>query len=212
MRRELHGRLPAVQHHDRPPNSRRLPRPRRARDTAGELNRAAGAAATVSGRGAGSAVEALVRRTTRVAVSLETRADIRRRLMERKGELERHFGVALGACEEPQFLRYEEGDFFVAHQDGNTPMIHDDTRHRKISVIAFLSPRSEQPAPGGYGGGSLVFHGSFPDLDLRVPVLAAPGTLVAFARRRPTRCCRLRTGCATRSSPGFAEPCGLGLR
>jgi SM-20-related protein len=145
-----------------------------------ELNRAAGDAATVSGYGSGSAVESLVRRTTRVAVSPETRADVRRRLMDRKGELERHFGVALGECEEPQFLRYQEGDFFVAHQDGNTPLIHDDTRHRKISVIAFLSPRSEEPAPGAYGGGSLVFHGRYPEINLRLPAEALPGTLVAF--------------------------------
>ena len=146
-----------------------------------ELERAAGDPATVSGgRGMGGAVESLVRRTTRIAVSPETRAEVRRRLMERTGALEAHFGVALAECEEPQFLRYQEGDFFVAHQDGNTPLIHDDTRHRKISVVAFLSPRSEEPAPGTYGGGSLVFHGRYPDIDLRVPAPADPGTLVAF--------------------------------
>jgi predicted 2-oxoglutarate/Fe(II)-dependent dioxygenase YbiX len=145
-----------------------------------ELNRAAGDAAAVSGYGAATAVESLVRRTTKVAVSAETRAEIRRRLMERKATLEQHFGVALGECEEPQFLRYHEGDFFVAHQDGNTPMIRDDTRHRKISVIAFLSPRSDDPAPGAYGGGSLVFHGRYPEVDLRIPAPAVPGTLVAF--------------------------------
>jgi SM-20-related protein len=145
-----------------------------------ELNRSAGDAATVSGGGEGRAVEALVRRTTRVAVPPETRAEVRRRLMERKGAIEKHFGVALGECEEPQFLRYQEGDFFVAHQDGNTPLIRDDTRHRKVSVIAFLSPRSGEPAPGAYGGGSLVFHGRYPEVDLRVAAPAAPGTLVAF--------------------------------
>ncbi len=145
-----------------------------------ELDRASGDAATVSGGGMGTAVESLVRRTTKVALPPETRAEVKRRLMERKGALEEHFGVALGECEEPQFLRYVEGDFFVAHQDGNTPMIHDDTRHRKISAVAFLSPRSEDPAPGAYGGGSLVFHGRYPDIDLRVPAPADPGTLVAF--------------------------------
>jgi SM-20-related protein len=145
-----------------------------------ELDRASGDAAMVSGGAMGSAVESLVRRTTKVAVSPETRAEIKRRLMERKGVLEAHFGVELGGCEEPQFLRYREGDFFVAHQDGNTPLIHDDTRHRKISAVAFLSPRSEDPAPGAYGGGSLVFHGRYPDIDLRVPAPADPGTLVAF--------------------------------
>jgi SM-20-related protein len=140
-----------------------------------ELNRAAGDAATVSGKGPRSAVESLVRRTTRVALSPETRADVKRRLMERKGALEQHFGVTLGDCEEPQFLRYQAGDFFVAHQDGNTPLIRDDTRYRKVSIVAFLSLPLEEPAPSAYGGGALVFHGRYPDYDLRVPAAAAPG-------------------------------------
>ncbi|HEX8242741.1 MAG TPA: hypothetical protein VF541_04585, partial [Longimicrobium sp.] len=92
-----------------------------------ELRRAGGRPATVLSAEAGGALQPTVRKATRVAVSPETRARVRERLMERKAELEAHFGVALSECEEPQFLRYEEGDFFVPHQDGNTPLVWDDS-------------------------------------------------------------------------------------
>ena len=149
-------------------------------EIAAELRAAGGGPATVTGKGEGGAVAPLVRKTTRIAVAPETRERVKRRLMERKAEIEARFGAALSECEEPQFLRYDQGDFFVAHQDGNTPLIHDDTRHRKVSVVIFLSPRTEEPAPDAYGGGSLVFHGPRPHYDLRVEASAAPGTLVAF--------------------------------
>jgi SM-20-related protein len=100
--------------------------------------------------------------------------------MAQKGALERHFAVALAGCEEPQFLRYHEGDFFVPHQDGNTPLIHDDSRFRKISAVLFLSASSTAPAPDTYGGGELVLHGPYSGPTLRVPVNAPPGTLVTF--------------------------------
>ncbi|MDB4950570.1 MAG: hypothetical protein JWM27_3219 [Gemmatimonadetes bacterium] len=146
-----------------------------------ELGRAHGAAATVTGgRSAGAAVEHAVRRTTKVQVPDETRARVKARLMESKPALEAHFGVALSECEAPQFLRYEEGDFFVAHQDGNTSVIHDDTRHRRVSAVVFLSPRTDEPTPGAYGGGELTFHGPYPRVNDRIPAPCDPGTLVAF--------------------------------
>ena len=144
-----------------------------------ELERAAGAPATVLSAEMGGRVDP-ARRTTRVAVSPETRARVRERLMERRAEIEAHFGVAVTECEEPQFLRYETGDFFVPHQDGNTPMVWDDSRFRRISAVVFLSPRSEEPAPGTYGGGALVFHGPYAAPEARVAASAAPGTLVTF--------------------------------
>ena len=49
------------------------------------------------------------------------------------------FGLTLSECEEPQFLRYRTGDFFVAHQDGNTPLFRSD-KVRLISAIIFLRP------------------------------------------------------------------------
>jgi len=145
-----------------------------------ELRRAAGAPATVFGKEAAGAVEARVRRATRVGVSPETRERVRRLLLERRGAVEAHFGVEVATCEEPQFLRYEAGDFFVAHQDGNTPLIHDDSRFRRVSVVVFLSEPSEEPAPGTYGGGALVFHAPYHEPERRTPAPAAPGTLVAF--------------------------------
>lgn len=147
-----------------------------------EMRRAGGAAATVTGEseGEGEAVRFRVRRSTRLAVGDAARERVKALLLARVGELEARFGTALGGCEEPQFLRYTEGDYFVAHQDGNTPLIHDDTRHRRVSAVVFLSEPSEAPAPGAYGGGALVFHGRWPQPALRVPVAPPPGTLVAF--------------------------------
>lgn len=145
-----------------------------------ELERAHGAPATVLSADMGGRMDT-ARRTTRVAVSPETRALVRQRLMERKTQIETHFGVAVAECEEPQFLRYETGDYFVPHQDGNTPMVWDDSRFRRISAVIFLSAQSEEPAPDTYGGGALVFHGPYNTApNERVAAAAEPGTLVTF--------------------------------
>ena len=143
-----------------------------------ELLAASGGPATVSG--AAGAVQPLVRRVTRATMPAATRARVTSLLMARKDELERHFALALSSCEEPQFLRYQAGDFFVAHQDGNTPLIHDDSRFRKVSAVIFLSAFSLSPAPESYGGGALVLHGPTSGPALRVPLTPAPGTLICF--------------------------------
>ena len=70
--------------------------------------------------------------------------------------------------------------FLVAHQDGNTPLIHDDSRFRKVSAVIFLSAFSRAPAPESYGGGALVLHGPYSGPDLRVPLTPAAGTLICF--------------------------------
>jgi predicted 2-oxoglutarate/Fe(II)-dependent dioxygenase YbiX len=128
----------------------------------------------------GGAVHAATRRTTRLAVPPGLRERVKRMLMDGRPALERHFGVALGEVEDPQFLRYQEGDFFVAHQDGNTPLVWDDSRFRRISAVVFLNPQSPEPAEGTYGGGELVFHGPYTGPHLRVAAGARPGSLVAF--------------------------------
>jgi SM-20-related protein len=137
-----------------------------------EVRNAPASAATVYG--GRSAVESNVRRTKRLDVSPATRDFVVQRLMEQKDAIASHFGVSVDECEEPQLWRYEQGDFFVAHQDGNTPLIRDDTRFRKISIVIFLSDR------GDYDGGELQLHGKYPDFDLRERAPAEPGTLVAF--------------------------------
>lgn len=145
-----------------------------------ELSASSGGAATVLSGDAGGTVRSAVRKTTRVAVSDATRERVRQRLMEHKPRIAAHFGVELTGCEDPQFLRYDEGDFFVPHQDGNTPMVWDDSRFRRVSAVIFLSEKSDQPAEGTYGGGALVFHGPFSAPGEHVPASAGPGSLVAF--------------------------------
>ena len=113
-----------------------------------------------------------VRNVRRVDVSPELHELVSRRLVEHQLEIERHFAVTLGSCEPPQFLRYEPGDFFVAHQDGNTPLVRDETRLRRISIVVFLNT--------GYDGGVLTLHGSYPDYHVRHPIVGTPGALVAF--------------------------------
>jgi|GEM_PF-370696 len=145
-----------------------------------ELRALAGQEATVLDSATGGRVAPSVRRTTRLQVSPAVREQIVQRLGGVKARLEQHFNVVLGDCEEPQFLRYLTGDYFVPHQDGNTPMVYDDSRFRRISAVIFLSRRTDEPEPCTYGGGSLVMHGHFSAPNLRIPVHPAPGTLVAF--------------------------------
>ncbi|HZG43567.1 MAG TPA: 2OG-Fe(II) oxygenase [Longimicrobium sp.] len=146
-----------------------------------ELRAVPGAAATVLNEDMAGRVQQNVRKTTRLPVSPETRDRVKEWLMEAKEVLEARFGVALGECEDPQFLRYEEGDFFVPHQDGNTPLVHDASRFRRVSTVIFLNERCDEPREGAYGGGPLVLHGDYrTDPGRRVEAPADPGTLVAF--------------------------------
>lgn len=145
-----------------------------------ELGAAAGSAARLLGTDGPGPVQPQVRRVTRLKIPPALSARITALLTAQKDTLERHFAVSLGTCEEPQFLRYEPGDFFVPHQDGNTPLIHDESRFRKISVVLFLSAQSHEPSPDSYGGGALVLQGPYLGPPLRLPVDASPGTLVAF--------------------------------
>jgi SM-20-related protein len=137
-----------------------------------------GRPATVYGLGDSGAVDARVRRTTRLSPPVEVEELVRRLLLSRMSAAEEHFGSGLRELEEPQFLRYEAGDFFVAHQDGNTGMLRSEQEERKVSVVIFLNSRSETPGPDSYGGGSLLFHPRGADEPFRAP--AEAGTLVAF--------------------------------
>jgi predicted 2-oxoglutarate/Fe(II)-dependent dioxygenase YbiX len=139
---------------------------------------AAGAAATVHGHGLTRALPR-VRHATQLNVSDATRRLVDRRLSDLTPALTERFGVALSTHEPLQFLRYEAGGFFVAHQDGNTPLTRDRTRDRRISIVIFLNAQSED-LPGGYTGGELVFHAPYPRGDLRHAVVGGAGSLLAF--------------------------------
>jgi SM-20-related protein len=143
----------------------------------GEMKAAEGSAATVYSRNTSGSIDTNVRNTLRVVPSSETIELVTGRLLSCKGAVENHFGVSLNECENPQFLRYREGDFFVAHQDGNTGLLRLETELRLISTVIFLSRESETPRPDVHCGGSLVFS------NVRASsfhMVAEPGTLVAF--------------------------------
>jgi predicted 2-oxoglutarate/Fe(II)-dependent dioxygenase YbiX len=142
----------------------------------GEMKAAAGSAATVYGSTVSGSVDESVRRTFRVKPSNEVVALVIQKLLEFKDAVEKYFEVVLQECEDPQFLRYREGDFFVAHQDGNTGLLRLATEQRLISTVIFLSRESELPEAGAYSGGSLVFS----NLRERFRVSSEPGMLVAF--------------------------------
>jgi SM-20-related protein len=100
-----------------------------------------------------------VRRTTSLHPSDETFTRIHERLLQQKSALEQHFRVSLVDCERPQFLRYEQGDFFVRHQDGNTHQLDfDHLRVRRISIVVFLNDFSLEPQPECFSGGVLHFY------------------------------------------------------
>ncbi|HEX7296463.1 MAG TPA: 2OG-Fe(II) oxygenase [Pyrinomonadaceae bacterium] len=124
----------------------------------GEANNDASVRATVYGRTDSGSVDERVRKTSRLSVSREMVQLVINRLLEYKPSVEQHFQVPLRDCEEPQFLRYDVGDFFVAHQDGNTGLIRlASDADRRISIVIFLNPQNDEPSAQGYSGGSLKF-------------------------------------------------------
>jgi SM-20-related protein len=133
------------------------------------MNAAKGQPATVLGRTPEHKVTSSARKARQIAVDEDARAAVVGLLERLQSRIDAHFGRSLAGFEEPQFLRYGPGDYFVAHQDGNTPLVHDESRFRKVSLVIFLS------APGTFGGGSLVLHADPP-----LTLVPAPGTLVAF--------------------------------
>ena len=138
--------------------------------------------ATVYGASESGAVDERVRRTSRLTPSQTTLEFVTRRLLEYKETIEQHFRISLTDCEAPQFLRYNVGDFFVAHQDGNTGMLRLTTdATRKISITIFLNAQSNEQLGGSYRGGSLKFSNYRADKEYREFELPSePGLLVAF--------------------------------
>lgn len=147
-----------------------------------ELARAPAHAATVYGLGETSAVDERVRKVTRLMPAAATVEFVRQRLLEMRAAVGAHFGISLESCEVPQFLRYRVGDFFVAHQDGNTGLLLSDREQaRKVSVVILLNRECEMPEAGSYGGGSLVFTEWRPGrIRGQYRLTGEAGTLVAF--------------------------------
>jgi SM-20-related protein len=147
-----------------------------------ELSRVPDDLATVYGLGASGSVDQRVRKATKLMPSAETVDLVTRRLSMVREEIGTHFGINLTSSEDPQFLRYRPGDFFVAHQDGNTGLVLSEREQsRKISIVIFLNRQSESSEVGSYGGGSLVFTEWRPDrIRGQYALTGKAGMLVAF--------------------------------
>ena len=118
-----------------------------------------------------------VRKTTSLHPSDETFTQLHKQIMGQKPAVEAHFATTLTDCERPQFLRYEEGDFFVRHQDGNTHQLDfDHLRIRRISVVVFLNDSSVEPQENCFSGGAL----NFSDSTTTFALMGETGLLVAF--------------------------------
>ena len=144
-----------------------------------EMRRSPSAPAVTYGQGGPGSVNERVRKVERLMPAKETVAKVTRRLIDYRQKVGEYFGINLSGCEEPQFLRYRVGDFFVAHQDGNTGLLRLDTdRSRRISISIFLNRQSETPETDCYCGGSLVFSDWRAGREFRLE--GETGTLVAF--------------------------------
>jgi SM-20-related protein len=127
------------------------------RELIAEMRASAASAALTYGKG-DATVDERVRRVRRLSPSPQTVAFVTHQLDEQREEIGERFGIRLSGCEEPQFLCYRAGDFFVAHQDGNTGVVNlESDRARRISVSIFLNDQSSAPEADTYCGGSLVF-------------------------------------------------------
>lgn len=110
-----------------------------------------------------------IRKTTSLHPSSETVERVGQRILSQKSAIESHFGTTLTSCERPQFLRYQIGDFFVRHQDGNTHQLDfDHLRVRRISIVVFLNEE--------FTGGALTFY----DPATAFELMGETGLLVAF--------------------------------
>lgn len=144
-----------------------------------EMQSSPAGAAVTYGQETSGVINERVRRVSRVQPPARAIALVTQRLMDERGKIAAHFGVRIGQSEEPQFLCYRPGDFFVAHQDGGTGLVNLPTdKSRRVSVSIFLNRQSDTPESDSYCGGSLVFS------DWRYGKSLAPkaeaGTLVAF--------------------------------
>ena len=143
-----------------------------------ELNLSLTTQAPVYIEGTEGTIHESIRKTTSLHPSAETISEVHDRLLRQKSALETHFHLNLTDCEPPQFLRYEKGDFFVRHQDGNTKQLDfDHLRVRRISIVVFLNDFAVEPEANCYSGGLLNFY----DQQGTYGLPGETGMLVAFS-------------------------------
>jgi len=129
--------------------------------------------ATLYGRTESSTIDNNIRRSLKCELSPAIANVVKKKLCESTSEVENYFSVKVRECEEPQFLHYRIGDFFVAHQDGNTGLLRLDQENRRVSVVLFLN------SSDAHRGGELVFH-DYREQKRFAFSMEKAGTLVAF--------------------------------
>jgi SM-20-related protein len=129
--------------------------------------------ATLYGRTESGTIDNNIRRSLKCQLSPTIANLVNKKLCESTSEIEQHFSVKVRECEEPQFLHYRVGDFFVAHQDGNTGLLRLDQENRRVSVVIFLS------SSDAHCGGELVFH-DYREQRRFAFSMEKAGTLIAF--------------------------------
>jgi predicted 2-oxoglutarate/Fe(II)-dependent dioxygenase YbiX len=144
---------------------------------------------TVGCPGGKYVVDRQIRRVNNTMINDASTALVKDRFMDIKPDLERHFGVALAGCQEPQFLHYVTGDFYQWHYDCN-PLSDASpiSKARRISAVIFLNGTSTEPSDDCYGGGSLTFYKLFEDpvgQSVGFPLEANEGLLVGFRSDLP---------------------------
>lgn len=153
-------------------------------DIRDEMATTGAVAATVRGADRSYAVDEGSRKTSWAEVSETTSSLVRERLMSLREEVERVFGIEVSGVQQPQFLRYGEGDFFTAHQDrGSDRKGAQFAQERQISVVIFLNDQAGGSAPNTYEGGALTLFGLLDAADERsvgLPVTGEAGALIAF--------------------------------
>lgn len=148
------------------------------RNLIAEMRQSPASLAQTYGKGE-AVVDERVRRARSATVSRRAATQVAQCIGQTRKAIASHFGIDLSGFEEPQFLCYGVGDFFVAHQDGNTGLVQLETdRTRRISLSIFLNNQSSVAAPDRYCGGGLVFSDWRPGS--RQEVRGEAGMLIAF--------------------------------
>jgi predicted 2-oxoglutarate/Fe(II)-dependent dioxygenase YbiX len=149
-----------------------------------EMTTAGQVAATVRAADRSYAVDQQSRKTNWAEVSDETSSLVGDRLMSLRSDVEQVFEIEVGGVQQPQFLRYGEGDFFAAHQDrGGDGKGARFARQRQVSAVIFLNDETNEARPDTYEGGALTLFGLLDSNDGRsvgLPVTGEAGALIAF--------------------------------
>jgi SM-20-related protein len=149
-----------------------------------EIAQASASAATVREEGREYGVDEGKRKTRWAEVSQEASGLVVDRLTQLLPEVSERLGVQVSGVQNPQFLRYREGDFFRRHRDRNPDAeAAKFARERQVSAVLFLNGESNEPAPDTYEGGALTLYGLMEDREggsIGLPVTGEAGSLIAF--------------------------------